>query len=108
LYTWLKREPRFRKKFAAGRAHIPKLFEGFEVPTKVDQVALLAYGSRSGRSKLGGGKLVMIPDFMNQIRREGLNNHHSSRSAVPEQFTILRALQFANDFWDDRKAGRRN
>jgi hypothetical protein len=103
---WPKRELRFSKKFAAGRTHIPKLFEGLKAPSKIEQVALLVYCSRSGRSHLGGGRLVMIRDLMAGIKEE-LNRHRSSKSAVPEQFTILRALQFANDFWDDCEASRR-
>jgi hypothetical protein len=103
---WSKRETRFSKKFAAGRTHIPKLFEGLKLPSEIEQVALLVYCSRSGRSQLGGGRLVMIRDFMAEIKGE-LDKHRHNREIVPEQFTILRALQFANEFWEDCEASRR-
>jgi hypothetical protein len=100
-YPWPKRRLRFSKKFAAGRTHIPELFEGLELPTKIDQIALLVYcPQKSGGSELGGGRLKTITEFMKEIK-EGLADRHIKNKAIPEQFTILRALQFANEYWGD-------
>jgi hypothetical protein len=97
---WPKRETRFSKKFAAGRSYIPQLFEGFILPSEIEQIALLVYCSSKGRSKLGGGRLVTIREFMRDVRT-GLASRRINNAAVPEQFTILRALQFAKAFWSD-------
>jgi hypothetical protein len=98
-YPWPKREIRFSKKFAAGQVHIPKLFKGLRLPSEIEQIALLFYCAQDNkRSKLGGGTLKTISKFMNEIK-EGLGNRRIKNDAIPEQFTILRALQFANEFW---------
>jgi hypothetical protein len=44
--SWAKRDERFRKKFAAGRRHIPELFSGLELPEAFDQIALLGFASK--------------------------------------------------------------
>src|SRR5205085_1681087 len=64
--TWDKREVRYSKKFAAGRKHIPALFEGFELPSKLQQIALFGYGSRGGRSTVGGGEIKLVSEFMRE------------------------------------------
>jgi len=97
-HSWSIREKRFAAKFCAGREHIPKLFAGFEPLPKIEQVVLLVYGSNNGHSKLGGGRLVLIKDFMAEIR-EKLVGLEVSKAAVPEQFTILRGMQFAANYW---------
>ncbi len=37
-HSWAKREKRFRKKFEAGRKHIPKLFQSFEPLPEIEHV----------------------------------------------------------------------
>jgi hypothetical protein len=39
--SWKRREERYLKKFEAGRKYIPQLFHGFDIPEKIDQVAVL-------------------------------------------------------------------
>lgn len=99
--SWPKRENRFSKKFAAGKTHIPKLFEGLKLPENIEQIALLVYCKQEdGRITLGGGRLITITEFMKEIR-EGLVNRSIKNDVIPEQFTILRALQFASEYWGD-------
>jgi hypothetical protein len=97
-HSWAQREERYAKKFEAGRKYIPTLFEGFNLPPDVEQIALLVFGSTRERSTLGGGRLVMIGDLMRDIRTELVTRRIES-SAIPEQYIILRSLQFAAHYW---------
>lgn len=95
---WEKREERFSRKFKTGRTHIPMLFEGFTLPDNIEQIALLMYGTAKGHPTLGGKRLMMIDEFMADIRQE-ISSRQIRNAAVPEQFVILRALQFAASYW---------
>ncbi len=96
--SWEKREARFEKKFRVGLDHIPKLFNGFDSLPKVEQIALFAQGSQARHPTIGGGKVMMVKDFIAQIRVAFANQPIESK-AVPEQFVILRTLQFAANYW---------
>jgi hypothetical protein len=98
--SWERREQRFAKKFEAGRKYIPSLFTGFDLPegVKIEQIALLVFGSSKSRELLAGGRLLMIGDFMEEIRAE-LSTRSIASAAVPEQFYLLRTLQFAAAYW---------
>lgn len=96
---WEKREQRFKRKFETGKRHIPQLFEGFILPKDIEQIALLAYGAAKGRQQLGGGQFMTVEQFMQQVRKS-LLGREVRNAAVPEQFSILRALQFAVNYWD--------
>jgi hypothetical protein len=96
-YSWEKRDERYSKKFAAGRRHIPALFVGLPLPSKIQQIAIFIFGNRERRT-IAGGKIVMIADLMQEIRNKLLKYPVLSK-AVPEQYTILRSLQFAADYW---------
>ena len=39
-WSWKEREKNYVKKFQAGKKHIPGLFKGLNVPSKIDQIAL--------------------------------------------------------------------
>jgi hypothetical protein len=95
--SWEKREARFRRKFEAGRKYIPGLFEGIKLPPP-KQIALLAYGDTKVRKHIGGGDLLTMADFMAEIRAD-FRGRSVLKSAIPEQYTALRALQFAANHW---------
>lgn len=97
--SWANRERRYEKKFAAGRTYIPGLFSGLDLPPDVDQIAVFIFGSRA-RTKIAGGKVLMIADLMQEIRDE-LGKRSVLRAAVPEQYQLLRTLQFAAYYWKD-------
>jgi hypothetical protein len=99
--SWANRERRYQKKFAAGRTYIPGLFAGLDLPTEVDQIAVFIFSSRA-RAEIAGGKVLLIADLMNEIRDE-LSKRSVLRAAVPEQYQLLRALQFAAYYWNDKK-----
>lgn len=94
---WEKRESRYRKKFEAGKKYIPDLFKGLDVPSKIDQVALLVYGSRKTCDQLGGGRLVFIQEFMTEIYR-GIQGRPIRSQAISQQYPLLRTIQFAENF----------
>jgi hypothetical protein len=99
--SWDQREKRYTAKFEAGRKHIPSLFSGFDLP-EIDQIALLVFAGRLRFPTLGGGKVLLIQDFMNEIRSDsewGLATRSVRNRSVPEQYVILRSLQFATNYW---------
>jgi hypothetical protein len=57
---WDKREKRFRKKFDAGKRHIPELFNSFRPLPEIEHVALFVFGSNKNHPRVGGGDVVMI------------------------------------------------
>tara|TARA_R110002072_G_scaffold302737_2_gene488216 strand:- start:42549 stop:43085 length:537 start_codon:yes stop_codon:yes gene_type:complete len=94
---WSKRQKRFARKFALGRAHIPQLFDGLDAPADIDQVALLVFASRKNVTKVGGARLLLVGELMHEIVAE-LRKRPVERAAVPEQFPCLRSIQFACQF----------
>jgi hypothetical protein len=96
--SWGKRESRFKKKFDAGRRHIHPLFQGLDLPERIDQIAVLRIGSPKGRATIGSGRLQMVGELLDEIRKD-LSSRLIAKAAVPEQYVILRALQFAANYW---------
>lgn len=95
--SWEKRERLFRQKFEAGRKYIPELFEAFDLPPEIEQIAILVFASRSNHPTLGGGKVLLISDLMRQIM-EDLADKKLVSNLVPEHHTILRTLQFVIEY----------
>ncbi len=95
--TWEERERRYSKKFEAGRRHIPALFQGVALPAEIEQIALFVYGG-AGRATLAGGRVVFVRDFMLEVL-EHIRERPLSRAAIPEQYPLLRTLQFAAEYW---------
>jgi len=92
--AWKRRDERFKKKFRAGRKHIPSLFSGLDLPGEIDQIALLYFASKKNRTEVGGGRLLLVEDYLREIASVLKDRTVSSR-AVPEDKPILRTLQFA-------------
>jgi hypothetical protein len=90
--SWAKRELRYTKKFQAGRDHIPGLLPGNDIPMEIEQIVLLFYGSKSSHESVGGGRIVLVSEFYQEITL-GLRGRSVSRNAVPEQFPLLRTIQ---------------
>jgi hypothetical protein len=103
-YSWEKRERRYRKKFEAGRKHIPSLFPGIDLPLPPRQIALFVYGG-GRKGKLAGGEILLIREFLAQIW-EGIKDRRMAAAAIPEEYPLLRTLQFAAQYrpWAGRSA----
>lgn len=99
-----KREKRYAKKFEAGRKHIPALFSGFTLPSKIEQIGLFLYGAH--RDSIAGGKMMLVSELIPEIL-EFLKDHRVSSRAVPETFPLLRTLQLVSEYrkyvkhWND-------
>jgi hypothetical protein len=65
---------------------------------EVEHVALFVFGSARQHPQVGGGRVLMIREFMEQIRL-GIKDRSVSKSAIPEQYMILRTLLYAAEYW---------
>ena len=91
--SWKKREERFKKKFEAGKRYIPQIFKGFEVPSEIEQIAVLFFASKSSRDTLAGGKIILVSEILVKSVEE-LSKRKVAKQAVPQQFPLLRTIQF--------------
>jgi hypothetical protein len=101
--SWPKREERYKKKFEAGRRHIPTLFPGIPIPSQIDQVALFVYGGGDARKQVAGGRVMFIREFMADVRA-GIRHRRVNSAAIPEAYPLLRTLQFAAQYWGGESA----
>jgi len=97
--SWQVREQRYQRKFKAGRKYIPELLAGLDIPTDIEQIALLVFASTRNRTALGGGRLMIVDEFIRDILSK-LSNTKLAESAVPEQLPIIRTIQFVSEFRD--------
>ena len=95
--TWADRDRRYKKKFDAGRKHIPGLFAGIELPSKIEQIGVLVYASKETNRTVAGGRLVHISKILTEIF-SALKDQKVGSNAVPEHMPILRAFQFVNEY----------
>ncbi|NOT11499.1 MAG: hypothetical protein HOP23_06680 [Methylococcaceae bacterium] len=93
-HTWAKREERFAKKFSAGRNHIPALFKGIVLPSEIEQIALLGFASNANVKVLAGGRIMTTAELFAEIVA-GISDKRVAKAAVPEQYPLLRTIQFA-------------
>ena len=93
---WSQREKRCSKKFEAGRKYIATLFDGLSLPPMPEQIALFTMGGN--RSSICGARIVFIKDFMREILAE-VRTRRVEKKAIPEEFALLRTLQFAAQYW---------
>ncbi|MFG0313192.1 MAG: hypothetical protein ACF8LL_03275, partial [Phycisphaerales bacterium] len=91
--SWSKRETRYQKKFDAGKRYIPELFQGLDVPEKIEQIALIGYGSKKNRTRIAGAEIWLFEDYLRDILGE-LRDRKLASHAVPEDKPLLRMLQY--------------
>lgn len=96
--SWAVREQRYKKKFEAGRRYIPGLFVGLDVPTRIEQVAIFLFARKEPPASIGGGSVVPFPQFMSEIL-SAVRSRSLNSAMIPEQFSLLRTLQFAARTW---------
>lgn len=94
---WDVREERFAKKFAAGRKHISKIFEGFDLPADIEQIALLVFASKGDRQTLGGGKLITLAELLEDIFIE-IKPLSIYQNSIPEDKPLLRSFQYVAQY----------
>lgn len=93
-HTWAKREERYTRKFAAGLKYIPELFEGLSLPSDIEQIALLGFASNANVKTLAGGRVMTSADLLTEITEE-IGSMRIAKAAIPEQYPLLRTIQFA-------------
>jgi len=92
-HSWKMRETRYRKKFRAGRKYIPELFTGLDIAKNIRQVAVFIMGDTTSHPTLAGGKVRHVSEIIREIVTE-LEKRKVYSSIVPEQFPLLRSIQF--------------
>ena len=97
--SWTKREMRYKKKFEAGRKYIPKIFKGLDIPKDITQCVVLVFASKANHPELAGGKVVLVEEILRDMARE-LHDKKVSSQAIPEQFSLLRTIQFMVHYHD--------
>lgn len=98
--SWQMREQRFRKKFRAGDQYVEGLAAGMKKKPVLQQIALLVYAREARRKTLGGGKLVLMPQFLYGIIDE-LAQYRVEKQIVPEHLPLLRTLQFVTEYREE-------
>ncbi len=86
------RSQRYKKKFDAGRRHIPTMFAALVPVRDVDQVALFGYGNRESHATLAGGRILFVDELVDEIRRT-LRDRPALAGEVSERFVCLRTIQ---------------
>jgi len=92
-HSWAKREDRFKKKFSAGKKYIPtEVFPWVSKNTPIEHIAILI---TSSRTKVAGGKVISIDEFVAQIKKKIHSQGVMSKNAIPEELDLLRTIQYA-------------
>jgi len=96
--SWPEREKRYKKKFEIGRKHIPALFKGLiDSSQEIEQIALFAYASNKNYKTIGGGRVMLVKELMQEIIAE-LKGKKLAKEAIPESWVSLRTIQFVLEF----------
>jgi hypothetical protein len=90
--SWAIREKRFKKKFMAGQKFIPTdVFPWVQKNTKIEQVAVLI---TSSRPEVAGGTVISIDELVAKIKQEVQEQGVMAKNAIPEEFDLLRTIQY--------------
>ena len=94
--SWDKKEHRYIKKFKAGRKYIlSEIFIWFPKTTEIRQIAV--FNSHPvNRNEIAGGTIQSVDELMSEIRGAIKENGRMSKSAIPEQFPLLRTVQLSH------------
>lgn len=96
---WKEREQHLRLKFEAGRKYLHRMF-GAEPRLAIEQIALLATADHPRHGTVAGGKILLLSEFLAQIFAR-LASVSVSADLVPEQWPLLRTLQFVAEYRQD-------
>ena len=58
---------------------------------------MLVFASKTNRDRLGGGRLMIIDELLQEIFQE-LRDKHLASNAIPEHLTVLRSFQFIAEY----------
>lgn len=90
--NWGKRRKIFERKYATAKRHYATLFP-FE-HGRIRQIAIVGFQRQSPKDAWGDGiEIQSIPEFTATICKQ-LSRKHPLKAAVPERFSLIRAMQF--------------
>jgi len=95
--SWKRREQRFSNKFILGKKYIPELFSGIDMPSQIEQIALLVFASNVNHKYIGGELVATAAEFYATVA-QGLRDRRISKEAVPEQYGLLRTVQHCLEY----------
>lgn len=96
-HSWEKREQRFQKKFNAARKYIfTEVYTWLDPEMHIEQVAVLISHPK-GRDSLAGGKIISVDELIAEIRQSVVDRGIVAKSAIPEQYPLLRTLQLSHN-----------
>jgi Holliday junction resolvase-like predicted endonuclease len=91
--SWPKRKERFRRKFRNAAKYYCELFP-FKI-NKIQKIALVGFSKPKIKPSFGDSiKVVLLPEFFREITNE-LRKKNPMQVAIPENYPLLRAIQFA-------------
>lgn len=96
-HSWAQRERLCRRKFDAGRKHLPALFPGIDVTASLEQLVLLGIASKARHTTLAGAPVTLAAELIGAII-EDFGNRRLAASAVAEHHVILRTLQYIAEY----------
>lgn len=73
------------------------MFAGLDIPTDIEQYAVLTFASGKSVKTVGGAKIMLAGDLIAEIL-SGLRSKKLAKAAVPEQFPLVRTLQYVVEF----------
>lgn len=96
-HSWKVREQRFTKKFGAARKYIfSDIFDWLPKTTPLRQVAVLISHPK-GRDSLAGADLISVDELLLEIRSRIEERGLMAKSAIPEQYRLLRTIQLVTN-----------
>ena len=95
--SWSRREERYERKFRLGKEHIPGLFHGLDLPSEIDQRAVLVFASKVNNQTIGGGRIMLADEVVEEILT-ALRGRRLASNMIPEHMPLLRTLQFVTEY----------
>ena len=92
---WEDREARYSKKFKAGAKYIhSEVFPFLPKKTPICHIAVFPSHPKD-RHEIAGGKILSIDELIKEIKEKVDEWGIASRRAIPENFPLLRTIQFS-------------
>lgn len=93
--SWKDEEQHFLAKFDAGKKYLHRIFGAPQA--RIEQVALILSSDDPHRRTVAGGKILLLPELLAEIL-EKFRTFSISEAMVPEQWPLLRTLQFVAEY----------
>lgn len=99
--SWEKRNEKYTKKFDIGKKYIPEMFSKFGAESELKQIALLGSASKANYKMIGGGEIVTLHEFLDEIVSSLRESYIGTNFVVPEQFPVLRTIYYMNHYFNN-------